>query len=230
MAVPLPTRLDGARQHDPVCVRCRDTKTGERIERDVDAVVFAVGVTGMQKIVSANPALGDRADFRRIMNLQGLDVVSTRLWLDRRVPTQFPANVLAGFDDDMGSTYFNLNDLHVRPPHALYPGRAVEDIPLSCLPCKEVTMLGDCVYGAVVRGGAMPECATSQSGSAISTGSSRDPPSTAACSTHGCACRAPPRGSSHRAVRLLRGALVEGVRSRWCAEQVMVHAGRVPRL
>lgn len=82
----------------------------------MDAVVFAVGVTGMQKIVGANPALGGRADFRRIMNLQGLDVVSTRLWLDRRVQTQFPANVLAGFDDDMGSTYFNLNDLHVRPP------------------------------------------------------------------------------------------------------------------
>lgn len=95
---------------------CRDVKTGEVEEREVDAVVFAVGVTGMQKIVAANPALGARADFRRIMNLQGLDVVSTRLWLDRRVETQFPANVLAGFDDDMGSTYFNLNDLHVRPP------------------------------------------------------------------------------------------------------------------
>lgn len=87
----------------------------------MDAVVFAVGVTGMQKIVAANPALGARADFRRIMNLQGLDVVSTRLWLDRRVETQFPANVLAGFDDDMGSTYFNLNDLHVRPPPSNRP-------------------------------------------------------------------------------------------------------------
>eukprot|EP00892_Ulva_mutabilis_P003924 jgi/Ulvmu1/1903/UM012_0062.1 len=93
-------------------VVARNTATGETVEHAVDAVVFAVGVTGMQKIVSANPALGDRADFRRVMNLQGLDVVSTRLWLDRRVPTQFPANVLAGFDDDMGSTYFNLNDLH----------------------------------------------------------------------------------------------------------------------
>lgn len=100
---------------------CRELSTGEIIEHKADAVVFAVGVTGMQKIVQANPVLGSKPDFSRIMNLRGLDVVSTRLWLDKRVPTQFPANVLAGFDQTMGSTYFNLNDLHVRlrsPPVA----------------------------------------------------------------------------------------------------------------
>jgi hypothetical protein len=80
---------------------------------DTDAIVFAVGVTGMQKIVQANPALGSRPEFRRMMNLRGIDVVSTRLWLDKRIETQFPANVLAGFEDNMGSTYFNLNDLQV---------------------------------------------------------------------------------------------------------------------
>jgi hypothetical protein len=93
---------------------CRDVATGEIVTHETDAVVFAVGITGMQKIVRANPALGSRPEFRRMMNLRGIDVVSTRLWLDKRVATQFPANVLAGFDENMGSTYFNLNDLHVR--------------------------------------------------------------------------------------------------------------------
>lgn len=75
--------------------------------------MFAVGITGMQKIIQANPGLGGLPEMRRIMNLRGIDVVSTRFWLDARVDTQFPANVLAGFDNNMGSTYFNLNDLQV---------------------------------------------------------------------------------------------------------------------
>lgn len=101
---------------------CRDVTTGETTTFEADALVFAVGVTGMQKIVQGNPALGARPEFRRMMNLRGIDVVSTRLWLDKRVATQFPANVLAGFDDNMGSTYFNLNDLQARrssPPPAV---------------------------------------------------------------------------------------------------------------
>lgn len=92
----------------------RDLKTKNTVTYEADALVFAVGITGMQKIIRANTALGSRDEFRRVMNLRGIDVVSTRLWLDKRVSTQYPANVLAGFDDDMGSTYFNLNDLHVR--------------------------------------------------------------------------------------------------------------------
>lgn len=91
--------------------------TGKLITYKADALVFAVGVTGMQKIVQANPSLGTRPEFQRMMNLRGIDVVSTRLWLDKKLETQFPANVLAGFDENMGSTYFNLNDLQVRSHH-----------------------------------------------------------------------------------------------------------------
>jgi hypothetical protein len=93
---------------------CRDVTNGELTTYEADALVFAVGVTGMQKIVQANPSLGSRPEFQRMMNLRGIDVVSTRLWLSKRVKTQFPANVLAGFDENMGSTYFNLNDLQAR--------------------------------------------------------------------------------------------------------------------
>ena len=40
-------------------------------------------------------------------------VILCRLWFDKRVSMRFPANVLSGFDDTMGSTFFDLNDLQV---------------------------------------------------------------------------------------------------------------------
>lgn len=44
---------------------------------------------------------------------QSLDVIATRLFFDRIVPTRFPANVLSGFEPSAGATFFNLNDLQV---------------------------------------------------------------------------------------------------------------------
>ena len=40
-------------------------------------------------------------------------MILCRLWFDKRVSMRFPANVLSGFDDTMGSTFFDLNDLQV---------------------------------------------------------------------------------------------------------------------
>ena len=55
------------------------------------------------------------------MNLKGLDVIATRLWLDQSLPTKFPANVLAGFEPGVGGTYFNLSELQVSlAPPAFY--------------------------------------------------------------------------------------------------------------
>ena len=42
-----------------------------------------------------------------------IGAVTCRLWFDKRIPMRFPANVLSGFDDTMGSTFFDLNDLQV---------------------------------------------------------------------------------------------------------------------
>jgi len=36
-----------------------------------------------------------------------------RLWLDRKIDFLFPANVLAGFEKEAGSTFFDLNALQV---------------------------------------------------------------------------------------------------------------------
>ena len=71
---------------------------------------------GMQKLITASPTLAGRPEFRRIMTLKGLDVMATRLWFDKRVETRFPSNVLSGFEESTGGTFFNLNQLQAGPP------------------------------------------------------------------------------------------------------------------
>ena len=78
------------------------------------------------------------------MNLKGLDVVATRIWLDKRIATRFPANVLAGFEDGVGGTYFNLTELQV--------GRNCQtsDNHMAC--CQpQLTELNICCYVTIMH-------------------------------------------------------------------------------
>ncbi|CAL8469873.1 g9415 [Coccomyxa elongata] len=95
---------------DVSAVVSRD-RSGDETVHPADAVVFAIGISGMQKLVAGCPELGQRAEFARIGNLRSIDCIATRLWFDRRVATRFPANVLSGFEECTGGTWFNLNDL-----------------------------------------------------------------------------------------------------------------------
>jgi uncharacterized protein with NAD-binding domain and iron-sulfur cluster len=79
---------------------------------DADAVIFAVGVTGMQKIISNSPALQSRKEFRDVMNLGAVDVLATRLWFDRKIEIPLPSNACFGFSSTTGWTFFDLNALH----------------------------------------------------------------------------------------------------------------------
>lgn len=56
----------------------RDVTSGETTRHETDAVVFAVGVTAMQKLVTACPVLAQRQEFRNVMNLRAIDVIATR--------------------------------------------------------------------------------------------------------------------------------------------------------
>jgi uncharacterized protein with NAD-binding domain and iron-sulfur cluster len=77
-----------------------------------DAVIFAVGVTGMQKIVSTSASLRQFPEFCNLMNLGAIDVLATRLWFDRKVTVPLPSNACFGFDTTTGWTFFDLNTLH----------------------------------------------------------------------------------------------------------------------
>lgn len=79
---------------------------------EADAVIFAVGVSGMQKIVSGSPSLQNRQEFRNLMNLGAVDVLATRLWCDRQIHIPRPSNACFGFDATTGWTFFDLNALH----------------------------------------------------------------------------------------------------------------------
>jgi uncharacterized protein with NAD-binding domain and iron-sulfur cluster len=74
-----------------------------------DAVIFALSISGMKKIIANSPALGQLPEFANIMNLRSIDCIATKIWYEgKNVPTRFPANVLADFET-CGATYFNLN-------------------------------------------------------------------------------------------------------------------------
>ena len=89
-----------------------------------DAVIFAVGVSGMQKILATSAALQQRKEFRSVANLRAIDVLGTRLWFDRKVSIPRPSNACFGFDRNIGWTFFDLNTLHDEYRHA--PGSVVE--------------------------------------------------------------------------------------------------------
>ncbi|KOP26967.1 amine oxidase [Hapalosiphon sp. MRB220] len=91
---------------------------------DADAIIFAVGVTGMKKIVSSSSSLQSRTEFRNLNNLGAIDVLATRLWFDRKITIPRPSNACFGFDQTTGWTFFDLNALHDEYQHE--PGTVVE--------------------------------------------------------------------------------------------------------
>ncbi|MGJ3248068.1 MAG: hydroxysqualene dehydroxylase [Elainellaceae cyanobacterium] len=91
---------------------------------DADAVIFAVGITGMKKIVANSPTLRGRSEFRTVSNLGAIDVLATRLWFDRKISIPRPSNACFGFDPTTGWTFFDLNALH--DDYREEPGSVVE--------------------------------------------------------------------------------------------------------
>ena len=79
---------------------------------EADAVIFSVGITGMKKILAGSPALQQRSEFRNLNNLNAVDVLSTRLWFDRKIQIPRASNACFGFDTTTGWTFFDLNALH----------------------------------------------------------------------------------------------------------------------
>ena len=97
-------------------VKAQDVQTGTETVYEADAVILAVSIKGMKRLMRTCAALAGREEFQRIMNLKGIDVMATRLWFDEDIETRFPSNVLARFEQDVGGTYFNLSQLQVRRP------------------------------------------------------------------------------------------------------------------
>lgn len=80
---------------------------------DVDGVIMALTCKGMQGVVGASPDLARLPVFSNAASLRGIDVISSRIWLDRVVLTRTPANVFSRFEELRGSggTFFMLDQL-----------------------------------------------------------------------------------------------------------------------
>lgn len=88
------------------------SKEGETVSFEADAVVMCVSVQGVKKMLSSCAGLGkSRPDLRRAMSLRSVDVMATRIWFDKKVTVKNPSNVIAGFEDSVGGTFFHLNEM-----------------------------------------------------------------------------------------------------------------------
>jgi len=81
---------------------------------DADAVILAAGVPALKQLVQRSQLLGSCDDLAACMGLDCSDVLAVRLWLDRKVQLPTASNVVAGFDQDVGGTLFQLDSLQVR--------------------------------------------------------------------------------------------------------------------
>jgi len=114
-----------------------DTAAGwnsEELSLEVDACVLALGAKGMKNVVQGSAALAKRVpELSRAASLGGVDVVAARIWLDRYVDVENPANVFSRFQSLRGSggTFFMLDQL--QPDEvALWGGEEPQGSVLSC--------------------------------------------------------------------------------------------------
>eukprot|EP00271_Cylindrocystis_brebissonii_P000413 TRINITY_DN10507_c0_g1_i1.p1 TRINITY_DN10507_c0_g1~~TRINITY_DN10507_c0_g1_i1.p1 ORF type:complete len:394 (+),score=89.50 TRINITY_DN10507_c0_g1_i1:41-1222(+) len=108
---------------DAATGRITAVKCGDEVF-EADAVVSAVGISGLQNIVRSSPVLQQREEFANTANLGAVDVLAVRLWLDRKIPIPKPSNACFGFDASTGWTFFDLNNLH--DEYRDEPGTVVE--------------------------------------------------------------------------------------------------------
>uniref|UniRef100_A0A7S0DH89 Amine oxidase domain-containing protein n=1 Tax=Amorphochlora amoebiformis TaxID=1561963 RepID=A0A7S0DH89_9EUKA len=84
-----------------------------------DALILAMGSTGLKRLVSSSPTLAEKSyDLRKAAgSLGAIDVMATRIWFDRAVMCEFPSNVFANFPEleGAGGTFFCLDQLHDDP-------------------------------------------------------------------------------------------------------------------
>jgi len=102
---------------------------------DVDAVVLALGAKGMRGVVGSSPLLAKNApELSKSASLGGVDVVTTRIWLDRYVAVKNPANVLSRFEGlrGAGGTFFMLDQLQKNDEVALWGGEEPRGSVLAC--------------------------------------------------------------------------------------------------
>lgn len=110
-------------------------KDGKDGSLEVDGIVLALNGKGMASVVESSPDLSQYPTFSKAASMKnGIDVISTRIWLDRYVPTRTPANVFSRFEAlrGAGGTFFMLDQLQKENEESLWGGDEVQGSVLAC--------------------------------------------------------------------------------------------------
>jgi len=105
----------------------------ERLE--VDGIVLALNGKGMASVIESSSDLSQYATFSKAASMKnGIDVISTRIWLDKYVPTRTPANVFSRFEAlrGAGGTFFMLDQLQKESEAYLWGGEEPQGSVLAC--------------------------------------------------------------------------------------------------
>lgn len=105
-----------------------------RTETDIDACVIAVGAKGLKSVMAGSPTLAKvSTELCRAASLNSIDVIATRIWLDKVVPTRSPVNVFSRFEGlrGAGGTFFLLDQLQGNTPE-LWGGEEPRGSVVSC--------------------------------------------------------------------------------------------------
>lgn len=115
-------------------LRCRARGGGSEVLEDLDAVVLALGAGGLRAVLRGSPQLAKLCpNLSAAGSLGGVDVMSARIWFDRTVPTETPANVFSRFRGlrGAGGTFFMLDQLQP-DAEALWAGDTPKGSVVAC--------------------------------------------------------------------------------------------------
>ncbi|XP_062226426.1 uncharacterized protein LOC133924752 isoform X2 [Phragmites australis] len=79
---------------------------------EADAFVSAMGLSPLQSIVTSRPFLRSDREFTNLLHLSTIDVISIKLWFDKKITIPKVANVCSGFDDSSSWTFFDLTSIY----------------------------------------------------------------------------------------------------------------------
>ncbi len=101
----------------------------------VDGIVLALNGKGMASVIESSPELSQYPTFSKAASMKnGIDVISTRIWLDKYIPTRTPANVFSRFEAlrGAGGTFFMLDQLQKESEEYLWGGEQPQGSVLAC--------------------------------------------------------------------------------------------------
>eukprot|EP00977_Amphora_coffeiformis_P014413 scaffold4027_cov144-Amphora_coffeaeformis.AAC.1 len=126
--------IKGTDQKIVSCIEYTTPSGTTEVIDNVDGVVVALTCRGMQSVVASSPDLARLPVFANAASCKGIDVISTRLWLDKTVPTRTPANVFSRYSElrGAGGTFFMLDQLQKDSLPELWGGEEPQGSVVAC--------------------------------------------------------------------------------------------------